>query len=218
MKVVLREDIKKLGDANDIVDVKPGYARNYLFRQGLAVPATPAELNRVKTQAKAIAAEKKRKLQAAQEAAQQLEGRTYELVKTVGEEGRLYGSVTAMEVAKLIIDDGFDIDHRDVTFDETLKTVGSTTATVRLHTDVEATINVVVKGENGMTEVPGEASSETKEDSAEETVETTEDAAEETAEATDDTAEEASTEDSVEEAEETTEDVAEAAETSEEEA
>lgn len=187
MKVVLVQDIKKLGDANDIVEVKPGYARNYLFPQGLAVPATKAELNRVKTQAKAIQAEKERKLAVARETGAKLEGRTYEIVMTVGDEGRLYGSVTPMQVARLIAEDGFEgVDHRDVTFEETLRTVGQTKATVRLHTDVTATVNVVVKGENGETEIPKEASeedSEVTEEAVEETEDVTED--EEETESTD---------------------------------
>lgn len=180
MKVVLLQDIKKLGDANDVVDVKPGYARNYLFRQGLAVPATPAELNRIKTQSLAIEAQKERKLKLAQEAGEQLEGRTYEVIMTVGEEGRLYGSLTPMMIAKLIADDGFDVDHRDVNILEDLKTVGTTTANVRLHTEVMVIVNVVVKGEGGEEAVVEEAVE--ADDSEEEEVveEVTEEAVEET--------------------------------------
>lgn len=166
MKVVLLQDIKKLGDANDVVEVKPGYARNYLFRQGLAVPATPAELNRIKTQSLAIEAQKERKLKLAQEAGAQLEGRTYEVTMTVGEEGRLYGSLTPMMIAKLVAEDGFDVDHRDVNILEDLRTVGTTTANVRLHTEVMVIVNVVVKGEGGE-EAPTE---EAEENSAEDTV------------------------------------------------
>lgn len=166
MKVVLLQDIKKLGDANDVVEVKPGYARNYLFRQGLAVPATPAELNRIKTQSLAIEAQKERKLKLAQETGAQLEGRTYEVTMTVGEEGRLYGSLTPMMIAKLVAEDGFDVDHRDVNILEDLRTVGTTTANVRLHTEVMVIVNVVVKGEGGE-EAPTE---EAEENSAEDTV------------------------------------------------
>lgn len=147
MKVVLRQDVPKLGEAGTIQDVKNGYARNFLIPQGLAVVATPGE---VKTAEHNLAV-KDRKV-ARQEAqlqtlADRIDGQRLEFTARAGEQGRLYGSITAADVAeKLAAAVGEEIDRRKVVLDEQLRTVGEHAVTVHLVGKLRPTVTVVVVG------------------------------------------------------------------------
>lgn len=147
MKIVLRQDVPKLGEAGTIQDVKNGYARNFLIPQGLAVVATPGE---VKTAEHNLAV-KGRKV-ARQEAqlqtlADRIDGQRLEFTARAGEQGRLYGSITAADVAeKLAAAVGEEIDRRRVVLDEQLRTVGEHAVTVHLVGKLRPTVTVVVVG------------------------------------------------------------------------
>ncbi len=147
MKVVLRQDVPKLGEAGTIQDVKNGYARNFLIPQGLAVVATPGE---VKTAEHNLAV-KERKV-ARQEAqlqtlADRIDGQRLEFTARAGEQGRLYGSITAADVAeKLAAAVGEEIDRRKVILDEQLRSVGEHAVTVHLVGKLRPTVTVVVVG------------------------------------------------------------------------
>lgn len=147
MKVILLEDVKGIGKADDIVDVKPGYARNFLFKQNLALEATKGNLNEVKVRKKADAAKEKQRLEEAQELGQRLAGKSFTKKMKVGEGGRLYGTLTAMDVADLLQQAGFDVDKKQVSLATQMKNVGTTTAAIRLHRDVSVDINVVVEAD-----------------------------------------------------------------------
>lgn len=136
MKVILIKDLKGLGKVDDIVEVQEGYARNFLFRQGVALEATPANLNTVKTRKKAEQAKLVRERQQAVETGERLKGQVFTMPVKCGEGGRLYGAVTAMDVAAAMEKQGMKIDKRVITLPEHIKICGLYEAEVRLHHDV----------------------------------------------------------------------------------
>ena len=144
MKVILLKDVKSLGKTDDIKEVPDGYARNFLFKQNLALEATPANLNSVKNRKNAELARTERELAQARETASQLHGKTFTLPMKCGEAGRLYGAVTAMDVANLLARDGFKVDKRGITFPQAIKSLGSFEADIRLHHEVNVKIGLKV--------------------------------------------------------------------------
>lgn len=147
MKVVLLQDVKGVGRADDIVTVADGYARNMLFKKKLAVEATSANLNEVKVRKKAEAAKEAQILAEARAVGAQLDGQTFELKMRVGDSGRLYGTLTAMDVAEVLKKAGYDVEKRHITLAAALKNVGSTEATVKLHREVTVRIQIDVTAE-----------------------------------------------------------------------
>ncbi|MGI6334248.1 MAG: 50S ribosomal protein L9 [Saccharofermentanales bacterium] len=147
MKVILLKDVKDLGKADDIVNVSDGYARNYLFRQKLALEATPANLNTVKTRKNAERARQARELEEARQVAAKINNEVVTLPVKCGEGGRLYGAVTAMDVADALAAAGYRVDKRGIQIPQAIKALGEYEVDVRLYTDVTATIklNVVAR-------------------------------------------------------------------------
>lgn len=144
MKVILLKDVKDLGKTDDIVEVNDGYARNFLFKQKLALEATAANLNSVKNRKKAEDARAAREVAEARETASRINGQTFKLPVKCGEGGRLYGAVTAMDVAGALAKAGFKVDKRGISIHQAIKTLGDYEADVRLHTDVTAKIQIRV--------------------------------------------------------------------------
>lgn len=145
MKIVLRDDVENLGHKGDVVDVADGYARNYLVPRGLAMKATKGVVAQAEAMRRNRAAKEARDVEAAQAQAAQLEGARIEIVARAGEGGKLFGSVTAADVAEAIhAQRGIDVDRRKVGLDEPVKELGEVAITVKLHTDVEAAVTVVV--------------------------------------------------------------------------
>lgn len=147
MKIILTEDISPLGAMGAVVDVARGYARNYLIPQGKAMEATPGNLARVE-QAKAKYLQTQA---AAQEAAMvqvaHLQGVAVTIAQRVGEEERLYGSVTAAMIAEALADQGVEVDKKQLELEEPIKKLGSYEVTVRLAPEVKGTITVEVVAE-----------------------------------------------------------------------
>jgi large subunit ribosomal protein L9 len=144
MQVILKENIDTLGHIGDIVKVAPGYARNYLLPKGLAVEATAKnakELDHVKRQ---MAYRKDKALQSAKNLAAKLAETPIALQHKAGEEGKLFGSVTNMEIAAFLKAQGFDIDRKTILLTEPIKQVGEFEVTVKIHPEVSATIKVTV--------------------------------------------------------------------------
>jgi large subunit ribosomal protein L9 len=144
MQVILKENIETLGHIGDIVKVAPGYARNYLLPKGLAVEATAKnakELEHVKRQ---MAYRKDKALQAARNLAAKLSETLIALQHKAGEEGKLFGSVTNMEIAAFLKVQGFEIDRKTILLAEPIKHVGEFEVTVKIHPEVSATIKVTV--------------------------------------------------------------------------
>jgi large subunit ribosomal protein L9 len=147
MKLILREDVYNLGKGGELVEVKPGYGRNYLIPRGLAVLANPKNIREVEHQ-KAVAAAKAAKLKASAEAvAKRLSDTPLSFKRKVGEQDKLYGSVTAMDLAEALAARGVQIDRRAIDLSEPLKTLGDFEVGVKLHSDVVGKVKVKVEAE-----------------------------------------------------------------------
>ena len=147
MKLILREDVENLGKGGELVEVKPGYGRNYLLPRGLAVLANPKNVKELEHQ-KAVAQAKAAKLKASAEAvAKRLSDTPVTLKRKVGEQDKLYGSVTAMDVAAALAARGLDIDRRTIDLPEPIKTLGDFDVSVKLHSDVVGKVKVTVLAE-----------------------------------------------------------------------
>lgn len=118
MKVVLKQDVKNIGKKDELCEVKDGYARNYLLPRGLAVPADAAAVNEVKTKESARQHKKDVEQQAARQLAAQLEGHVVTIHAKAGESGRLFGAVTAKDIAAALAKQGMNIDKRKLTLKE----------------------------------------------------------------------------------------------------
>ena len=145
MKVILADDVRGLGHRGDTVTVKPGYARNYLLPQGFAYEATGANLRRLSEEKKKYDEKMLHEKAVASEAASKVEGLTVTVVKKAGEEGQLYGSVTASEIADALAVKNVEVDRRRIELAEPIRRVGAHTVHVRLHRDVVATLTVDVQ-------------------------------------------------------------------------
>jgi large subunit ribosomal protein L9 len=145
MKVVLRDDVEKLGMKGDIVDVADGYARNFLVPRGLAIRAEAGVVRQADAMRRNRAAREQRDREAAREVADRLAARTLSITARAGEGGKLFGSITAADIVAAVQEQlGIEIDRRRLTLDEPLKELGPVELPVRLHTDVVATLNVDV--------------------------------------------------------------------------
>ena len=144
MKVILADDVRGLGHRGDTVTVKPGYARNFLFPQGVAYEATEANVRRLSEEKKKYDEKMLREKVVASEAASKVEGLSVTISKKAGDEGHLYGSVTASEIADALAAKSIEVDRRRIELAEPIRRVGSHTVHVRLHKDVVATLTVEV--------------------------------------------------------------------------
>ena len=147
LQVILREDVPNLGAIGDIVRVKPGYARNYLYSRGLAVEANPKNVAVLEHQKRIIAAKAERDRKAAEGAASKLDGVTVTVRARAGEEGRLFGSVTNLDVERLLAAKGFTVERRRILLEEPIKQLGTFPVVVQLGRNVRATVQVVVEAD-----------------------------------------------------------------------
>ncbi|OIO32039.1 MAG: 50S ribosomal protein L9 [Candidatus Hydrogenedentes bacterium CG07_land_8_20_14_0_80_42_17] len=144
MKVILQESLDNLGMIGDVVNVKDGYARNYLFPQKKAVIATPDELRRLEFRRDKIDKLKVAELEAARQFAERIKEISVTKSMRVSEEGSLYGSVGISDIAELLKAAGHEIDKKQVLLSEPIKALGSFTVPVRLHPEVTVDIKVSV--------------------------------------------------------------------------
>jgi large subunit ribosomal protein L9 len=147
MKVILKEDMSNLGVAGDVVDVKAGYARNYLLPQGLAYLASAGNIRRLEDERKRGEEKGRKDFLEARRRASQLEGVSVTFQARAGEEGKLFGSVTNADVADRLKEQGldFELDRRWIQLEEPIKAVGEYQVPVRLHADVTVPIEVRVE-------------------------------------------------------------------------
>jgi large subunit ribosomal protein L9 len=147
MKLILREDVENLGKGGELVDVKPGYGRNFLLPRGLAVLANPKNVRELEHQ-KRVADAKAAKLRGeAQAVAKRLADTPITLKRKVGEQDKLYGSVTALDVVEALAARGVQIDRRIVDLAEPIKTTGDFEVGVKLHREVVGKVKVKVEAE-----------------------------------------------------------------------
>jgi large subunit ribosomal protein L9 len=147
IQVILREDVKTLGRAGEMVRVKPGYARNYLLPQGLAYEATEGNKKRIAAESKARASRDQAEKTEAQRVATTLSAVTLTLSGKAGEEGKLFGSITSQDVADALARAGHTVDKRRIELEHPIKTVGEHAVTIRLHSEVHAELRVSVVAE-----------------------------------------------------------------------
>lgn len=144
VKVILREDVPKLGHAGEVVSVKPGFARNFLLRQGRAVLASEAKVKEIEHHQRLISDQVARQLKDLRAARDRLEQLQLEVRAQAGEEGRLFGSVTAIQIAELIGEKGIEIDRRKIELAEPIKAVGEHVVPIRLHREIIANVRLKV--------------------------------------------------------------------------
>ena len=147
MEVILREDVKSLGKAGEMVKVKPGYARNFLLPKGLAYEATEGNRKRILAESKARLARMVEEKSAAEAFAAQLGGVTVTLARKAGEGDRLFGSITAQDIADALAKQGIAVDKRKIELEHPIKTLGAHSVPVRLHHEVQAELRVQVVAE-----------------------------------------------------------------------
>lgn len=144
VKLILSEDVPGLGNAGDIVAVKPGHARNYLLPRGKALLATAGKVKAIEHHKAAIAEKVARELKDLEGARKRLEKLELSIAAQAGEEGKLFGSVTAMQIAELIGEQGFEIDRRKIELAEPIKELGEHEIAIRLHREVIAKVKLNV--------------------------------------------------------------------------
>jgi len=144
MKVILTQDMESLGLGGEIVNVAKGYARNYLIPRGMALEATEQNIKLTEMQRKNIEIKGIKAKEDALKVKERLSGISVTIAQKVGEEDKLYGSVTTMDIAEQLEKQGITVERRRMVLDKPIKTLGDFAVTVKLHPDVSASIKVVV--------------------------------------------------------------------------
>jgi large subunit ribosomal protein L9 len=144
MEIILRQAVENLGKPGDVVKVKSGYARNYLLPHGLAYEATPGNLKRIQQERDRLEAAENERRTAAQTFAERLEQVSLTFSARVGEEGKLFGSVTAADIGAQLEAQGFHIEKRQIDLHEPIKALGVYRVPIRLHADVKPEVRVWV--------------------------------------------------------------------------
>ena len=151
MKLILKQSVDNLGEAGQVVQVKPGYGRNYLIPHGLAYVASAENVARLEAEQQQAEERSRRDFLEARRRASQLESTTLTFTERAGDEGQLFGSVTQADVTEQVNASGidFELDKKAVQLDDPIKEIGSFDVPVRLHGDVEISIKVEVEREDG---------------------------------------------------------------------
>ncbi len=148
MKVILFENIDSLGTAGEIINVKSGYARNYLIPKKLAVPATPSNMRVLHSRKSIFEKKAKEKEIGALGIKEKIDGRSFKISVKAGDADKLFGSVTSQDIEEILRKEGIDISHRNVKLEEPIKELGVYNIGIKLHPDVEANFKLwVVKEE-----------------------------------------------------------------------
>jgi large subunit ribosomal protein L9 len=142
MEVILLERISRLGQMGDTVRVKDGYARNFLLPQGKALRANEANKNKFEGQRAQLEARNLERKSEAQQIADRLDGKTFVAVRSAGETGQLYGSVSTRDIADLVTAEGFSVNRTQIELNHPIKTIGLTNVAIALHPEVEVTITL----------------------------------------------------------------------------
>ncbi|MCY3486933.1 MAG: 50S ribosomal protein L9 [Rhodothermaceae bacterium] len=144
MKVILLTDVPNLGNEGEVISVKNGYGRNWLIPQRLAQMATPGAVRAFEDQMRQQARRRAQERNNAEEIKNQLENAVVNIEAKVGEENRIFGTITSQQVALGLAVQGFNIDRRIITINEDIKVLGEYTATIKLHAEVHAQLSVHV--------------------------------------------------------------------------
>jgi large subunit ribosomal protein L9 len=144
MKVILKEDIKNIGKMGQIVDVADGYARNYLVPKGLAIEANIKNIKSIEHEKRILQERAKRLKDSALDLASRISTMRLVVKAKAGDEGKLFGSVTTMDIAEALHDEGVDIDKKKIILEEPIKRLGSYSVNVKLHPETSAQLNIEV--------------------------------------------------------------------------
>lgn len=148
MEVILREDVADLGSAGDVVKVKPGFARNFLLPRGLAAVADTRNVHVLEHQKRLAADKGERDRRQAQTAADRLSKVRLTIKTRAGEEGKLFGSVTNLDIERALATQGFTVERRRIRLEEPIKSVGEYVVPVHLGVGIDAQVTVVVEAES----------------------------------------------------------------------
>ena len=147
MKLILTEDVPNLGSLGDTIEVKPGYGRNYLIPQGMALLATGTASKELRHRLQYLEKLRAGKIALANEQAEKLNALNLEIVRKAGPEGRLFGSVTIRDLNELLKENDFELERRAIILNTPIRSVGTHEFTVRVHTEVSVTLQIKVVGE-----------------------------------------------------------------------
>jgi large subunit ribosomal protein L9 len=156
MEVLLREDIDNLGDRGEIVRVRRGYGRNYLLPRGLAVQASASNLRQIATERAVLAKREARDRAAAEAAVKDFAGGQLTFERKVGDEGKLFGSVTVLDIVHALEAEGRTVDRHKIRLKDPIKSLGEFEVPIRLHRDVIVNVKVLVTPEGGVMPVAEE--------------------------------------------------------------
>jgi large subunit ribosomal protein L9 len=144
VKLILSEDVPNLGEAGDVVNVKPGYARNYLLPRGMAAVATESRVKELEHHKRVITEKLAKQLKDLEAVRNRLQALTLETTAQAGEEGKLFGSVTSQNVVELLVQKGFEIDRRKIDLPQPIKSVGEHEIPIKLRREFVAKVKLVV--------------------------------------------------------------------------
>lgn len=148
VQIILMKDVDNLGETGDVVDVKPGFARNFLLPQGIALEATPANLRRFEEERDHLVDRSTRELEKASALAAEIEAQSLNFPVKAGEDGRLFGSVTTLDIADGLAEQGVKVDRHLIQLDEPIKQLGTYKVTVRLSANIQPEVTVWVVAES----------------------------------------------------------------------
>ena len=144
MEIILKEDIKNLGYKDDIVNVKGGYGRNFLIPQGMAIIANSSNKKMIQENIRQAAHKADKVKKDAEDIAAKLEGMTLQIPAKAGETGKIFGSVTTLQISDALKEKGLDIERKRISINADIKTLGDYTAEITLHKEVHPEINIQV--------------------------------------------------------------------------
>jgi large subunit ribosomal protein L9 len=144
MKVILKGDVKNLGSMGQVVDVADGFARNYLVPRGLAVEANTKSIKSLEHEKKVIQEKAKKIKSQVQDISEKISSMTIVIKAKVGEEGKLFGSVTSMDIAEQLKNEGIEIDKKKISLEEPIKRIGSYSVNIRMHPEITTQVNIQV--------------------------------------------------------------------------
>lgn len=148
MKVILKQDVKKLGQKGEVKEVSDGYARNFLLPRGLAIEATDGKVKQLQEKQERREKKREKEEQKALKTKAKIDGKTIEVKARAGEDGRLFGTVTAMEIADILQEDfRVSIDKKRIEIKEPIRTLGEYSVRVKVFPSIQATLKVLVKPE-----------------------------------------------------------------------
>jgi len=148
VKVILREAVQGLGEAGDLVGVKVGYARNFLLPQGKALLATDSKVRELEHHKRVVLEKSARDLKDLKALCSRLESVALEVTARVGEEGKLFGSITTSHIADLLAEKGYTVDRRKINLSEPLREVGDHVVPIRLQRDLTANVSLKISAES----------------------------------------------------------------------